>query len=66
MLDAMTESVKREAVNLINSNLDYLGEVIEAAIINLPEDADLDCENEFVTELKNIYLKEADKNDLSR
>lgn len=62
----MTDSMKREAVNLLNNNLDYLGEVIEAAIINLLEDADLDCENEFVTQLKNIYLTEAGKNDLSR
>ncbi len=62
----MTDSIKREAVNLVESNADYLTEVIEAAIVNLLADAKLDGDNALVAELVKIYLTEATKNDLSR
>ncbi|HXG83453.1 MAG TPA: hypothetical protein VNI84_05430 [Pyrinomonadaceae bacterium] len=51
----MTELMKRKAEDVVQNNLVYLDEVVEAAIVNLMEDAGVDCDNEFITELQRIY-----------
>jgi hypothetical protein len=51
----MTDIVKNEARNILRNNFEYLDEVIEAAIINLLEDENIDCEQEFILELQYAY-----------
>ncbi len=51
----MAELVKDKAGNIILNNLEYLDEVIEATIINLLEEENIDCEQEFMSELQYIY-----------
>ena len=52
----MTELMKRKARSVIQNNLEYLDEVIEAAIVNLLEDEGIEeGDNEFVLELQYIY-----------
>ena len=48
--------MKRKARSVIQNNLEYLDEVIEAAIVNLLEDEGIEeGDNEFVLELQYIY-----------
>jgi len=51
----MTELMKNSAINIVQNNLVYLDEVVEAAIINLLEDENVECNKEFLTELQEIY-----------
>ena len=52
----MTELTKHKAKSLIENNRNYLDKVIEAAIVNLLEDAGIDDgDNDFVLELQYIY-----------
>ena len=51
----MTEETNQKAKNLIQNNLTYLDEVVEAAVVNLLEDEGIECDNEFVVELQHIY-----------
>ncbi|MCY7347823.1 MAG: hypothetical protein LH614_16620 [Pyrinomonadaceae bacterium] len=51
----MTEETNQKAKSLIQNNLAYLDEVVEAAVVNLLEDEGIECDNEFVAELQYIY-----------
>ena len=52
----MTELAKSKAENLIRNNVEYFDEVVEAAIVNLLEDEEIDEEEEYsLGELQYIY-----------
>lgn len=51
----MTELMKNSAINIVQNNLVYLDEVVEAAIINLLDDENVECNKEFLMELQEIY-----------
>lgn len=51
----MKESTKIKARKIVENNLEYLDEVIEAALVNLLADEDVESDNEFITELQLIY-----------
>ncbi len=53
----MTEFEIEKARKIVRNNLVYLDEVIEAAIINLLEDENVDCSQEFLTELCETYFE---------
>jgi hypothetical protein len=48
----MTKLTKDKAIKVIQNNLEYLDDVVEAAIVNLLED---EGDNDFVLELQYIY-----------
>lgn len=51
----MIEVMKRKARIVVQNDLEYLDEVVEAAIVNLMEDEGVKGDNEFITELQRIY-----------
>lgn len=52
----MTELMERKARSVIENNLEYFDDVIEAAIVNLLENEGIDeVDNDFVLELQYIY-----------
>ncbi len=52
----MTELMRSKAIKVIENNLAYLDEVVEAAIVNLLEDEGIvEGDNELVSELQRIY-----------
>ncbi|MGI8555408.1 MAG: hypothetical protein ACR2LT_03500 [Pyrinomonadaceae bacterium] len=51
----MKESTKIKARKIVENNLEYLDEVIEAALVNLLADEGVESDNEFITELQLIY-----------
>ncbi len=52
----MTKLTKDRAIKVIQNNLEYLDDVVEAAIVNLLEDEGIDeGDNDFVLELQYIY-----------
>lgn len=54
----MTELMRNKAVKIIQDNVEYLDEVVEAAIVNLLEDAGVKGgDNDFVAELQKIFEK---------
>lgn len=52
----MTEFMSNKAVDVIENNLEYLDEVVEAAIVNLMEDEGVEgIDNDFIAELQKIF-----------
>ena len=51
----MTEVTKNKAISLVRNNFNFLDDVVKFAIINLLEDADIECEKDFLAELQNIH-----------
>ncbi len=48
--------MRNKAINIIQNNVEYLDEVVEAAIVNLLEDEGVDeGDGDFVAELQQIY-----------
>jgi len=62
----MTELMKHKAKSVVQSNLIYLDEVIEATIVNLLADEGIDCDQEFLPELQEIYNKYISKEEINK